>query len=250
LRLINTASSTHRYALHGTSFRLVAVDGTAVSGPTPVRDRSLRLAAGGRYDLEFVMPAAPVTLTGLADGVRLLLGKPPAAAPERSGGPDLDLLDYGAAAVSGDPEGPYDRDFRIVMDRKIGFENGRPGYRWAVNGRTYPSMPMFEVAEGDLVRVTYVNRTTADHPMHLHGHQVLVLSRNGRPSTGSPWWTDTLGVAPGERYVVAFRADNPGIWMDHCHDLRHAADGFVLHLAYRGIATPYRLGPQTPNLPE
>ena len=136
------------------------------------------------------------------------------------------------------------------MDRRIGFRNGRLGYQWAVNGRTFPSLPTIEVAEGDLVRITYVNRTTADHPMHLHGHHVLVLSRNGRPATGGSWWTDTLNVSPGERYVVAFRAANPGLWMDHCHDLRHAADGFVLHLAYQGIATPYRLGPDTANAPE
>ena len=61
--------------------------------------------------------------------------------------------------------------------------------------------------------------------MHLHGHHVLVLSRDGVPATGSPWWTDTLNVRPGESYVVAFRADNPGIWMDHCHNLPHAAEG-------------------------
>jgi FtsP/CotA-like multicopper oxidase with cupredoxin domain len=95
-----------------------------------------------------------------------------------------------------------------------------------------------------------VNRTTAHHPMHLHGHHVRVLSRNGRPVTGAPWSSDTLNVAPGEEYVVVFRADNPGIWMDHCHDLQHAADGFVLHLAYVGVSTPFRIGSDTANRPE
>jgi FtsP/CotA-like multicopper oxidase with cupredoxin domain len=79
---------------------------------------------------------------------------------------------------------------------------------------------------------------------------VLVLSRDGRPVTGSPWWTDTLNVGPGETYQVAFRADNPGIWMDHCHNLKHAADGFLLHLVYQGVDTPYRLGPASGNDPE
>ena len=45
--------------------------------------------------------------------------------------------------------------------------------------------------------------------MHLHGHHVLVLSRNGEPVNGSPWWADTLNVAPGESYEVAFRAITP-----------------------------------------
>jgi FtsP/CotA-like multicopper oxidase with cupredoxin domain len=250
LRLVNTDRIPHRYAVRGTPFRLAAVDGTAVVDPPPVRDRSLLLAAGGRYDLRFTMPAGPVTVTGLGDGVRLLLGDPPVA-PAGAAGPDLDLLSYGSAgATTIDPRGPFDRDFRVVMDRKFGFRDGRLGYQWVVNGRMYPRMPMLMVSPGDLVRMTFVNRTTADHPMHLHGHHMLVLGRDGRPSTGSRWWTDTLNVAPGERYVVAFRADNPGIWMDHCHDLQHAADGFVMHLAYEGVSTRYRIGPETPNQPE
>ena len=252
LRLVNTDSDAHRYAVHGTPFRLVAVDGTAVVGASPVQDRSLLLAAGGRYDLRFTMPAGPVTLTGLGDGVRLLLGDPPAAAPDGDGeGSDLDLLSYGSATTAPiDPDGPFDRQFRLEMDRKIGFANGRIGYQWTINGQVYPRMPMVIVAQGDLVRTTFVNRTTADHPMHLHGHHMLVLSRNGRWSVGSPWWTDTLNVGPGEQYAVAFRADNPGIWMDHCHDLRHAADGFVMHLAYQGVAARFRIGSDTANQPE
>ncbi len=69
---------------------------------------------------------------------------------------------------------------------------------------------MFVVEKGDLVEITIVNETNVVHPMHLHGHHVLVLSRDGVPATGSPWWSDTLNVSPGERYVVAFQADNPG----------------------------------------
>jgi FtsP/CotA-like multicopper oxidase with cupredoxin domain len=98
------------------------------------------------------------------------------------------------------------------------------------------------VRRGDLVKVTFLSRSVEDHPMHLHGHHMLVLSRNGEPATGGPWWTDTLNVAPGERYDVAFRADNPGLWMDHCHNLEHAAEGMTLYLAYQGYRTPYRVG--------
>ena len=49
---------------------------------------------------------------------------------------------------------------------------------------------------------------------------------------------------------MAFLADNPGIWLDHCHDLQHAADGFVMHLAYEGVSTPFTVGGDTPNRPE
>ena len=111
-------------------------------------------------------------------------------------------------------------------------------------------MPVFVVREGDLVKVTIVNDTGAVHPMHLHGHHALVLSRDGVPTTGSPWWTDTLDVRPGERYEIAFRADNPGIWMDHCHNLPHAAQGLTMHLAYEGVTTPFLAGGHAHNRPE
>jgi hypothetical protein len=49
---------------------------------------------------------------------------------------------------------------------------------------------------------------------------------------------------------VAFVADNPGIWADHCHNLPHAADGLMAHVMYEGVSTPYRLGRDTVNHPE
>jgi FtsP/CotA-like multicopper oxidase with cupredoxin domain len=77
----------------------------------------------------------------------------------------------------------------------------------------------------------------------------VVLSRDGVPATGSPWWVDSLN-ADGSTYVIAFLADNPGIWMDHCHNLPHAADGLVTHLAYIGVTEPYRIGGPAKNHPE
>jgi FtsP/CotA-like multicopper oxidase with cupredoxin domain len=77
-----------------------------------------------------------------------------------------------------------------------------------------------------------------------------VLSRDGVAATGSPWWTDSLNVADDEAYEVAFVADNPGIWMDHCHNLKHAAEGLVVHLMYEGVSTSYAVGGPAGNEPE
>ena len=91
-------------------------------------------------------------------------------------------------------------------------------------------------------------------PIHLarldKTRPVLVLARNGEPSTGSPWWSDTLNVRPGQSFDIAFRADNPGVWMDHCHNLDHAADGMVMHLAYAGVYSPFEVGHSSGNRPE
>jgi FtsP/CotA-like multicopper oxidase with cupredoxin domain len=61
---------------------------------------------------------------------------------------------------------------------------------------------------------------------------------------------DVLDVASGHSFDIAFVADNPGVWMDHCHNLPHAAQGLVAHLMYAGLTDPYRVGGATHNQPE
>jgi FtsP/CotA-like multicopper oxidase with cupredoxin domain len=77
-----------------------------------------------------------------------------------------------------------------------------------------------------------------------------VLSRDGVATTGSPWWVDSLEVDTGETWEIAFRADNPGIWMDHCHNLPHAAEGLVAHLMYDGVSSSFLVGATAGNRPE
>jgi FtsP/CotA-like multicopper oxidase with cupredoxin domain len=163
---------------------------------------------------------------------------------------DLDLLTYGSpAALRFDPA-RAGRHFDYRIGRRIGLVDGKPGFWWTINGHLFPDVPMFMVHEGDVVRMTISNDSGSVHPMHLHGHHAVVLSRNGVRSTGSPWWVDSLSVADGDRYEIAFVADNPGIWMDHCHNLDHARDGLIAHLAYAGVTEPFRVGGRSANEPE
>ncbi|WP_338682333.1 multicopper oxidase family protein [Streptomyces acidiscabies] len=245
LRLINTDSDPHRFALAGTRFRVAAVDGRDLNRPEQVRDVSLRLPAGGRYDLVFAMPDTAVALV-LADGgdTGVLLRPHDGAGDEprtedTSDWPELDLLRYGTPArASFDPDAA-DRNFTLVLDRSLAVVDGGPAYAQTVNGLGYPSIPDLLVAEGEVVRFKVVNRSLETHPWHLHGHPVLILSRDGRPPSGSPLWMDTFDVRPGEVWDVAFEADNPGMWMNHCHNLPHAEQGMMLHVAYDGVTTPF-----------
>ncbi len=252
LRLVNTESTPQRFGVEGSPFRVLAIDGTDLHGPQPIDGETLKIAAGGRYDVGFVMPKGPVAV-GLTDApARIVLSADGRTdAPSPRDGPDFDPLDYGVplpppSVVTDLP----DRTFALRITRKLGFVDGKPGRQWALNGRLYPRVPMFMVRPGDVVRMEIANNTGSNHPMHLHGHHALVVSRDGETATGSPWWTDTLNVGPHERYVIAFRTDNPGIWMDHCHNLGHAAAGLTMHLAYEGLSTPFRIGGMTDNLPE
>ena len=253
LRLVNSDSAVRRFTVTGAPYRVLAIDGHDVNEPGPLEHVRLRLAAGGRYDIGFTMPAGGVRV-GLAESTAALTlgstGRPPPPEPTTTT-TDFDPLTYGRPAPTPFARsGPFDRDFSLNITKKLGFYDGRPGRQWALNGGIYPNVPMFVVEEGDLVRMTIANHTGVVHPMHLHGHHALVLSRNGQPATGSPWWTDTLNVDPGDEYEVAFRADNPGIWMDHCHNLGHAAAGLTMHVVYAGVTTPFVVGGEDDNAPE
>ena len=118
-----------------------------------------------------------------------------------------------------------------------------------MNGHLFPDVPMYMVSEGDVVVFEIDNSSGDNHPMHLHGHHAVVLSRDGEPATGSPWWVDSLEVRDGETFEIAFVADNPGIWMDHCHNLSHAAEGLVAHLMYTGVESSFLVGGEPATSP-
>jgi FtsP/CotA-like multicopper oxidase with cupredoxin domain len=237
LRLINTDSTPHRLTLSGTAFRIVAADGTDLNGPGEVSGVALRIAAGARYDVAFTMPSGPVALRVDDGPVGLALSG--GEHPDTSAWPELDLTSYGTPSSLGGLDAHPDRDFTLVLDRGLSLVDGKPAYAHTVNGHAYPNIPEQVVREGDLVAVTVVNRSLETHPWHLHGHRVLVLAKDGRPVTGSPLLLDTFDVRPGEVWRVAFRASNPGVWMNHCHNLSHAAQGMALHLSYEGVMTPF-----------
>lgn len=255
LRLIQTDNWIRRsYTLSGTPFKVTAIDGADLNEPGLLENVELVLTTGGRYDVEFTMPAQPVYLSvdgnrkrGIwmsADGT----GEPPKASRPTT---VFDPTHYGSDAPTPfDANSDFDREFTMILDNRLAFFNGVPALYDTINGKVFPETPMFMVKEGELVKTTIYNRGSVDHPMHLHGHHMLVLSRNGEHVTGSPWWSDTLDVQPGEVYEVAFLADNPGLWMDHCHNLQHAAAGMTMHLMYEGVTSPFQIGIDTHNHPE
>ena len=232
-------------------FRVVAIDGTDVNGPTDVEGRRVLVAAGGRVDVLVTAPTEGAVRLHVGGARSILVGDPSAAEPPAPQPSEtLDLLAYGEPAPLGFDAASPDRTFDYVIGRRFGIIDGRPGNFWTINGRMFPDIPMFQVREGDVVVIRIVNNTSDTHPMHLHGHHAVVLSRDGVPASGSPWWTDTLDVFPGETYEIAFVADNPGIWSDHCHNLPHAVDGLIAHVMYDGIWTPFTINGDAGNHPE
>ncbi len=249
VRVVNTGSGVLRVWVPGADYRVLAVDGREVHEPDAVHDRTVVVAGGGRADVEVAVPDDGSAVRVRLGSLSVLVG-----GDDATDGADprerLDLLSYGTPADVGFDPRAADRSFTYAIGRRPGFVDGLPGLQWTINGHTYPDVPMFVVREGDVVAMTIRNSSGQPHPMHLHGHHLLVLSRDGLRSTGSPWWVDSLEVENGQTYQVAFVADNPGVWMDHCHNLPHAQQGLIAHVAYTGVVEPFRLGGETGNEPE
>lgn len=83
---------------------------------------------------------------------------------------------------------------------------------------------------GDKVKIRIVNDADSMHPMqhplHLHGQQFLVLSRDG-VSNDNLVWKDTVMVGAGEIVDILVNMTNPGEWMAHCHIAEHLESGMM-----------------------
>ena len=97
---------------------------------------------------------------------------------------------------------------------------------WTINGKAFPDLPEWRVKRGEVVRARIANVSNFTHPMHLHGHDFVVLAKDGEPLR-SPQAMNTLSVNAGETYDIAFVANNPGAWVFHCHELHHTMNGMT-----------------------
>ena len=251
-RIINTDDSPVTITVSGAPYRVVAHDGRDINDPPSVSAASIVLAGGGRVDVSLTVPdGAAAARLDFGGGAVLAIGPSTAVVgPMAAARRVVDFLSYGSPSPIGFDPSQAERRFDYRIGRRPGFIDGVPGVWWSINGHLFPDLPMFTVIKGDVVVFTIANQSGQVHPMHLHGHHVVVLQRNGMSATGSPWWTDSLDVENGATYVVAFVADNPGIWMDHCHNLPHAEQGLVAHLHYAGVMSPFMIGGSARNAPE
>jgi len=91
----------------------------------------------------------------------------------------------------------------------------------SLNGRSFPGTTGYVVKKGESMLVHYYNEGLQIHPMHLHQPHGLVVAKDGVPLP-QPFLSDTISVAPGERWSVLYEFTEPGVWAWHCHILTHA----------------------------
>ncbi|MEM7033152.1 MAG: copper oxidase [Chloroflexota bacterium] len=110
-----------------------------------------------------------------------------------------------------DPE--YDSDYTMILnDSGVGF---------SINGKSFPYTQPIVAKLGEKIRIRYMNEGLMIHPMHLHGLEQLVFAKDGW-NLPYPYYSDTVNVAPGERWDVIVDCHSPGTWIFHCHILSHA----------------------------
>jgi FtsP/CotA-like multicopper oxidase with cupredoxin domain len=107
---------------------------------------------------------------------------------------------------------------------------------FTINGKAAPDIADIVVREGDTVRLRLVNASTMSiHPMHLHGHQFRIVALDGNPVPRAAQVTrNVVSLQPGETADIEFVADNPGVWVLHCHELHHADAGMMMLVRYEG----------------
>jgi FtsP/CotA-like multicopper oxidase with cupredoxin domain len=79
------------------------------------------------------------------------------------------------------------------------------------------------------------------HPIHLHGHDYYIVSSGTGTWDGSmtgltfdnPTRRDTATMPAGGYLLLAFPADNPGMWIMHCHIAWHASQGLSMQFGER-----------------
>jgi iron transport multicopper oxidase len=96
----------------------------------------------------------------------------------------------------------------------------------ALNPAIYGQINPFIVKKGEVVELVVNNlQTFAQHPFHFHGHHFQVCAR-GASQAGvakdyecddDAMMRDTVTIEAGSFAVLRFKADNPGVWLFHCH---------------------------------
>ncbi|MFJ3639813.1 multicopper oxidase family protein [Streptomyces sp. NPDC090108] len=230
IRFINAGSDTaFRVALGGHSMTVTHTDGYPV---VHRQTDALIIGMAERYDVIVTAKDGVFPLVALAEGKTgqamavLRTDKGRTVPPATVRPAELDGQLVLARRLEPDPsvalpEREPDRQLRIRVT------GGMEKYDWGFDHQAYDVRQRHPIRAGERVRLTLINATDMWHPLHLHGHTYALA---GLDSAGAR--KDTAIVLPHRKLVVDFDADNPGLWMLHCHNQYHSEGGMMTVLGY------------------
>jgi FtsP/CotA-like multicopper oxidase with cupredoxin domain len=241
LRLIAASSNQNFYVDTGAlEAELLAVDGKAVQ---PIKGNFFQLGVSQRLDLKVIVPkeggAYPILAQG--EGTKLLCGIVLATK-----GATVPKLSRSASVSTAALDNTQEKRLHTLnplpnrtVDRPLSATLGgnMATYVWTINGAAYPNENSLDIRSGERVAITFTNPTGMGHPMHFHGHDFQVVEIDGEKISGA--LRDTLTVPPGSKMIIAFDADNRGVWALHCHLLYHLDTGMFTVVKYDGADTKF-----------
>lgn len=230
IRIINVGSDTaFRVSLAGHRMTVTHTDGFPV---VPNDVDALLLGMGERYDVLVTAGDGVFPLVASAEGknavARALLSTGAGSAPDPGFRPPELARRVGTVGLfTAVPQVMLDSS-RTDTALSAQLSGAMMNYDWRINGRPFGDTVPLTVSQGQNATLTFTNTTMMWHPMHLHGHTFQVIKPDGSPGPRK----DTVIVLPMQKLTVALVADNPGIWMMHCHNTYHQEAGMMTSLNY------------------
>lgn len=161
------------------------------------------------------------------------------------------LIIVDSAGVKPDPR---ERFFAITMWGTLD-PTSRGGVNanstFAFNGLSWPRSERFELTQGDSAHWRFVNISSFDHPLHLHGFYFRVNAKgDGNRDTlytaAERRMAVTEYMAPFQTMALTWSPDRSGNWIFHCHFAGHIA-GVGTFDADRTALTPHVAGLHGPG---
>jgi FtsP/CotA-like multicopper oxidase with cupredoxin domain len=232
-RIVNaSATVTHWLALAGHHMTVVAMDGNPV--PVPGRVSALRLAPAERADVLVEMNQPGVWVLGETRedtrkaGMGIVVEYAGQQGEARWIEPGETLWDYSPFAHTEPVSIQPDERIPLLFESK--FRGHGDFDYWTINGKSYPKTDTVMLQEGKRYRLAMRNKSSDDHPVHLHRHTFEVTSLSGKPMSGLR--KDVIVVPANSTAEVDFVAANPGATLFHCHQQSHMDFGFMMLLRY------------------
>ena len=142
--------------------------------------------------------------------------------------PPETLWDYSLFAKQAPVAAEPDQRIPLLFESK--FRGHGDFDYWMINGKSYPKTDTIALKEGKRYRLAMRNKSSDDHPIHLHRHTFEVTSLDGKPLSGLR--KDVVVVKANSSADVDFVAGNPGATLFHCHQQTHMDFGFMMLFRY------------------
>ena len=239
-RILNATNARYlRLALTGHTMTLIGTDGGLLRSPVPGLDEIL-LAPAERVEIivtaslssqaSAVLQTLPYNRGGMG-----MMGSSSATIPLLT----LSYTSAAAAAVALPSALNSIADLgvpttikRLVFSSGMGMGGMGGGMMsFLIDGKSFdPARIDLTSRVNEVEQWTIENRSSMDHPFHLHGTQFQVVSRTRSGATATePYlaWRDTVNVAAFETLVFNVVQHQRGKRMYHCHILEHESQGMM-----------------------